>query len=146
MGDATFNGFMFTADGGIARKMVNKTGAASVKGTVVETGATVANSFALVGVGDPDPVGVVYEDGVADGSECYVVFTGAAKVFYVGATSLHDFARVCVAGDTDDEAGKAISEAAPVSPFATDKHFQEIGHVIEAIGSAGLALTMIHFN
>ena len=42
--------------------------------------------------------------------------------------------------------GKAASEAAPSTPFATDKHFQEIGHAIEATGAEGLCLCILHWN
>ncbi|MCK5612882.1 hypothetical protein KAR91_64005 [Candidatus Pacearchaeota archaeon] len=135
-----------TPEGGLAYWMINKTGAPSFKGAVLETHASVANAFDLAGVGDPDPIGIIYDDGIADGELCRVVFSGKAEVFYVGSVTLHYFARVTVSADTDDEAGKAIAEAVPTSPFSTDKHFQEIGHVLEARTGAGLALTNLHFN
>ena len=41
-GNLILNGIMFTADGGVAVQMVNKTGGASVKGTVVTNSTTTA--------------------------------------------------------------------------------------------------------
>ena len=136
----------FTPEGGLAIRLTNDTGADTFKGAVVETSASVASAFDLVGIGDPDPIGIVYDDGIADGALCWVVISGIAEVFYVGSTSLHQFARVTVGGDVGAAAGKAIAEAVPTPPFATDKHFQEIGHLIEARTGAGLAKTVIHFN
>lgn len=137
---------IFTPEGGVAVWMVNKTGAASFKGAVVDTHGSVANAVRLVPVDIPDAMGVIYDDGVADGEEVRVVFSGKAEVFFVSSVSLRYFARITTAADTDDEAGKAIAEPFPTTPFATDKHFMEIGHVLEARTGAGLALTMLHFN
>jgi hypothetical protein len=137
---------MFTPEGGVAVWIINKTGAPSWKGAVVETHATVADAADLIGVGDPDPMGIVYDDGVADGELMRIVISGKAEVFFIGSVSLHQFARVTNSGDVGNAPGKAIAEAVPVSPFAIDKHFLEVGHVLESRVGAGLALTLIHFN
>ncbi len=141
---------MVTEDGGIAMSLINKTGTTSVKGTVAGAGPSVNDSFELLPVGRADPIGIVYggDDGnqVADGVACWVVFGGKAYVLFQAATTRGHFARMTVTADADDAAGIAISEAFPTSPFATDKHFQEVGHVLEAIGGAGLALCAIHLN
>ena len=42
--------------------------------------------------------------------------------------------------------GQALSEALAAPPFATDKHFYEIGHVLESRVGAGLAKCILHFN
>jgi len=42
--------------------------------------------------------------------------------------------------------GQAKSEAVPTSPFATDKHFSEIGHVLESRTGEGLAKVYLDFN
>jgi hypothetical protein len=42
--------------------------------------------------------------------------------------------------------GYAHQEAAPSSPFSSDKHFQEIGHILEATAGAGLAMCVLHSN
>lgn len=137
---------MFTPEGGVAVWMINKTGAPSWKGAVVDTHGSVANAVRLVPVDVPDAMGIIYDDGVADGDLVRVVFAGAAEVFYVGSVSLRYFARITTAADTGDEAGKAIAEPFPTAPFSTDKHFMEIGHTRESRVGAGLALTMLHFN
>lgn len=134
-----------TPEGGIAVKLVNKTGSTTVKGSVVSPTST-ASAFTLSPVDSASPIGIVYDAGIADAAEAWVVIAGIAEVLFIGATVLGHFARVCVTGDTNAAAGKAISEAAPTSPFATDKHFQEIGHVIQARADAGLAKVVVHFN
>lgn len=135
-----------TRHGGFAVKVINDTGAVSVEGTVVETSSSISNGVSLVGIGDPDPIGIVLDSGVPDGEEMWITTNGLAKVFYIGSVTIHYFARVTVSGDTGNEAGKLIAEPVPSPPFASDKHFQECGHVKESRVGAGLALTYVHFN
>lgn len=136
----------YTPEGGVAVRMVNKSGAASVKGTLAHASDNFDNAFDLVNIGEPDICGIVYDSGVADGSPCWLVVSGIADVFFVGSATRGHFARNCAATDSPKTAGRAIAEAAPTPPFATDKHFLEIGHVIESRVGAGLAKTVIHFN
>lgn len=138
---------MFTADGGIAVKLINKTGGNSVKGEVVEASESVAGAVQKIVVDRPDPIGVFYESGIADGGEVWVVVSGIASVYFVGNTTLGHLARGFITADgASYVTGQALSEAVPTSPFSTDKHFYEIGHVIEARVGAGLAKTILHFN
>lgn len=146
MGDIIFNGIMFTADGGVAVKMTNNTGAAAKKGTVLEAYSTADNAVKLIPIEEPDPIGIMYSSGTADGADCWVVVNGMAKVRFISSTTRGLFCRVTVAADTGDQAGYAIAEAVPTSPFATDKHFQEIGHCLETRANSGLASCMLHFN
>lgn len=136
---------MFTPEGGLAIRMINKTGAASVKGHIVEAEGTTDMGVGKAGINDPDPIGIMYESGVADGSYCWVVTQGIAEVLYGTTVTRATFARVPVTADSV-AAGLAVAEALPTSPFATDKHFQEIGHPVESIGAPGLAKTVLHFN
>jgi hypothetical protein len=136
----------FNLDGGIMIKLINKTGGASIKGQVVHINSAVEGSVTYVPQGDPDSIGVFYENGVADGQEAWVVVSGIAQVYFVGNTTAGHFARTFVAADGDYVLGQAKSEAIPTSPFATDKHFCEIGHVIETRVGAGLAKCVLHFN
>ena len=135
-----------TSEGGLAFWVINDTGALSFKGAVLEASPSLPNAVVLIGVDDPDPFCIAYDDGIPDGELMRVVFSGKAEVFFVGSVSLHQFARVTVAGDTGSESGKAIAEPVPTAPFSTDKHFMEIGHVLESRAGAGLALTNLHFN
>lgn len=134
-----------TDDGGLAIKLTNKTGAASIAGYCVTTGSA-DNSVILVPVDVPNCIGVFLEDGVADGDEAWVVISGIADVFFWNAPTRGYLARTGLTADTGEVAGKAYSEAVPTSPFASDKHFCEIGHILETKSEAGLAKCVLHFN
>lgn len=135
-----------TAEGGFFVNMINKTGAASVKGTVVCQDSTVSNAVNKTVVDVPDAIGVIYDDGVPDGSFVRVVISGIADVYFVGNTTRKHLARTFITADAGYVAGQALSEAVPSAPFATDKHFCEIGHVLESRTGAGLAKVDLHFN
>jgi len=94
----------------------------------------------------PSCIGVFYEDGIADGSLAWIVVSGIADVYYWGSTTRGQLARTGLTTDTGEVSGQALSEAIPSAPFATDKHFCEIGHVLETRSGAGLAKTLLHFN
>jgi hypothetical protein len=121
------------------------------KGQVVRPSTGSDDTVSLSPVGTTatpsvDPFGVVY-DGIPDlNNRIWVVTGGKAEVLYVGSTTRRQFARICVDTDTGAAAGQAIAEALPTSPFATDKHFMEIGHLLQSRTGAGLALTALHFN
>lgn len=136
-------------DGGLMVKLTNKTGAASVKGEVVHVydATAVNNAVAKIIVDDPDPFGVFYESGIADGAEAWIVTSGMADVYFTGDTTRGHIARGYLTADgAGYVAGQALSEAVPVSPFSSDKHFYEIGHVLESRTGAGLAKCILHFN
>lgn len=137
---------MDTPEGGRAALFINKTGAPSVKGEVVTTGSVVDNSVVKIVVDVPDPIGVIYESGVADGAEVWVVLSGMADVYFIGNTTRGQFARGFLAGDAGYVSGQALAEAFPTAPFASDKHFYEIGHILTSRTGPGLARVVIHFN
>lgn len=134
-----------TPIGGVSVWLINKTGAPSVKGYIVEASSSVDFAVQYVGNNDIDPFGIVYDAGVADGELMRVVFTGLADVFYGTSVTRATFSRVPVAADVITP-GQAVNEALPTPPFSTDKHFQEIGHPVESRGTPGLARTMLHWN
>jgi hypothetical protein len=136
----------FTPLGGIAVKLINKTGSASVKGYILDAHGSIDGAVKLVPVDEPDCIGCFLDSGVADGELAWVVVAGIAEVYFSGSTVNGHYARVGVSADTGEAAGQAVSEAVPTSPFATDKHFAEIGHVIQARTGAGLAKVVLHFN
>jgi hypothetical protein len=138
--------WMDTPEGGRAIKIVNRTGAASVKGYMVRPSPSYDTSCTLSVVDVPDPIGVVYNSGVANGSEMWVVTNGIADVYFIGSATRGHIARGFVTGDAGYVAGQAMSEAVPAAPFATDKHFYEIGHVIQSRTGAGLARCVLHQN
>jgi len=127
-------------------QMVNKTGAVSVKGDVVMPSDSTDNAVALIVQNEPDPIGIIYESGVADGDLVWVVCGGKAQVNFIGNATRGQLVRGFLTGDAGFITGKALAESIPTSPFATDKHFYEIGHVIESRTGAGLAWCMVHFN
>jgi hypothetical protein len=138
----------FTPEGGLAIRMINKTGGVSVKGEVVDAYSATAINGAVKKIVQnvPDPIGVIYDSGVADGSYMWVVVSGIAEAYFIGSTTLGHLARGFITGDAGYVTGQVLSEAVPTSPFADDKHFYEIGHVIEARTGAGLAKVVLHFN
>lgn len=136
----------FTPEGGLATKILNDTGAPSVKGMIVKASFTIDNAVSIIPIGNPDPVGIIYDDGILDGEYIWIVIQGKAQVLYSTAVVRGTFSRVPQGGDVSKIAGYAINEALPVPPFSNDKHFQEIGHPIESQGTPGLAMTIVHFN
>lgn len=134
-----------TPEGGLGVLMTNKTGAASVKGTVVAVNENFNNAVKAVLIDLPNAIGVIYEDGVADGEEVIVILSGVAETLFVNNTTAGHLARVTRSDDSVSANGKAISEAYPAPPFASDKHFMEIGHVIET-STSGTAKVILHFN
>jgi glycine/serine hydroxymethyltransferase len=136
-----------TPEGGFYVWLTNKTGGSTTKGYAVKASSTTANAFEYCSSNDPDIIGVVYDASIADGSACRIVFAGIADV-YVNAdgASLQDFVRMNATGDTSTAAGVCVAEAVPSSPFATDKHFQEMGHALESRVGAGLIKCLLHFN
>lgn len=136
----------FTSVGGVAVKMVNRTGAPSVKGYVVTASSNYDGAVQLTAIGGLNPIGVFLESGVADGADGWVVVSGIGEVYFSGSTTRGHIARIGFSDDTGEVAGQVISEPYPTNPFATDKHFAEVGHVIESRTGAGLAKAVLHFN
>lgn len=128
--------------GGFMVKMTNKTAANSVKGTVVYVSPTTNNAFAINPLDGDMPIGVVYENGIADGSECWIVISGIAEVLLVDSVAA---TRSYVAYSSATTAGR-IDTAASVPDVAT--HFKEIGHTLEskAAGTNVLVKCILHFN
>lgn len=133
--------------GGVAVKLVNKTGAASVKGTIVRADATTDDAFTIAAIDELQSIGIVYEDGVADGSECWVVIYGIADVLLKDTTASTHGNWVYVS----DTAGRA--EATLAAPPGggipeLDIHMGEVGHALESIagGTDVLARVCLHFN
>ena len=135
---------MFTPEGGIAHRYINDTGGDSVKGTVVHI--TGDNTVGKIVVDVPDPIAVIYEDGIANGAEMWVVTEGKAECLVIGTCTAGQLARGFVTGDSGYISGYLLCESVPTSPFATDKHFYEFGHVNTGRTGAGLAMVQIHKN
>lgn len=130
-----------TPEGGIAIKMINRTGAHSIKGTIVEAG-TVDGGFVIAPADADDAIGVVYEDQIPDRQECLVCFSGRAQVLLKDSTAASPGYWI----GTSNVAGRA--DATNATPPAAPAHFQEIGHCVETVtaGTGKLAFCMLHFN
>lgn len=133
----------FTDEGGFAVKLTNKTGASSVKGTCVEASTATDNAFQVSAISAIDSIGFVYESGVADGSECWVVVNGIAEALLEDETAS---TRNYWVGSGDTTAGRVNMDSA--SPPNATRHFEECGHCIEskASGTNVLAKMIVHHN
>jgi len=125
-----------TAIGGYAIKLTNNTGSNSVEGQLVEADDTDENSYKVADANALDVIGVVYNAGVADGSEVWIVQGGIAEVLLDAGGCVHHDRLISSA-----TAGSADVSNAP----AVAVHFQEIGHAIETVVGAGLAKAVLHF-
>lgn len=145
---AIFNNLVAITDlGGIAIPLTNKTGANSVKGTIVIASAGTDNAFDIGAAAEPQPIGIVYEDGIADGSECWVVIYGVAQVLLKDTTASTHGNWV----KSSDVGGRAdATNAAPPGGGIPelDQHMGEIGHALETQGGGAdvLCKTKLHFN
>ena len=135
-----------TGEAGFAIKLINKTGGASIKGYTCDAATGTDKAFKYTTVNEIDCIGICMETGIVDGQPVWIAVQGKVLVYFSGDTVRGHYARIGVDADTGEVAGQAISEAIPTSPFSVDKHFAEIGHVIEARSGAGLAMVVLHFN
>lgn len=133
-----------TGEKGFMLKMTNKTGAATVKGSCVCASTTTDNAFTLQEV-ELDTFGVVYEAGIADGSDAWIWVNGsvAQVLFKDGESATREY--VALGADTD---GRALCISVPTGNPMVNDHFKEIGHVLETktSGTNLLVLVHLHFN
>jgi hypothetical protein len=139
----------WTSEGGLAVKMINKTGAASVKGTLVRPSSTTAGAVTIIDPNHADPIGAIYDSGVAEGSDVWVVVSGVAEILIDDGTAatLRGWASV-----SSTTAGRvSVGIAPPTTPGSWEDvqtHMREVGHGIEAksAGTNVVAKFIIHFN
>lgn len=125
-----------TSIGGYAILLTNKTGANSVAGEVVIASTGTADAVAQAGANSVSAIGIFLEDGIADGSEAWIVVSGIAYVkMDAGGAALGD--RII----TSATAGRGLVSNAP----AVAVHFQEIGHCIETTAANALGRCVLHF-
>jgi len=137
-----------TPEGGFAVQMINATGAATVKGTVVVLAGT-SFSCTIADVSANDGVGVIYENGIAVGGLVWVVYLGLVDVLLEDNTPATAGNWV---GVSTTQAGRANAEntAPPASGTFPEvqQHFTEIGHCFESktAGTNVLARCNVHWN
>jgi hypothetical protein len=138
-----------TPEGGIAIRMFNKTGGASVKGTLVDTQASIDFAVKIAVADDDDVMGVIYDSGVADGDLVWVVVCGVADVLL---EDLSTATRGYWCRTSITQAGRAdiTNPNPPASGIIVEiqEHFREIGHCLESVtaGTDKLARVVLHFN
>jgi len=135
------SGSGFTSEGGIYETFVNNTGVSSVKGTIVIASTTVYNGVSIAPANTEMPIGVIYENGIANGLPVKVVVYGKAQVLIKnGESSSYGF--WC---GVSDVAGRMYQTS--LNP-GTTSHNREIGHSLEAktSGINVLSLVQMHFN
>jgi hypothetical protein len=130
----------FTPEGGIYETFINNTGT-SVKGTIVIASTTINNGVDIAPSNTQMPLGVIYENGISNGSLIKVITYGKAEVLLKnGENSSKGY--WC---GVSDVSGRMYQQNSP--PGTTD-HSREIGHSLESKtgGTNVLSLIQIHFN
>ena len=130
--------YKLTVIGGLAVKLTNKTGSNTVAGQLVVASTITDDAFATAGASSDVVIGIVLDNGIADGSEAWVVESGIADVLIDAGGSTH--------GDRIISSVTAGSADVWNIGGAVATHFLEIGHCLETRVGAGLARVKLHFN
>lgn len=131
--------FKITPEGGFAVRLTNKSGVVSVKGQIVSHKGTVARAFDLTAVDENHCLGVVYESGIADAAECWVVVSGIAQVLMKNAATMGHICRIPL--NTDD--GEAAGYAMDAAQSGTASVYK-IGDVLETANAEVLCKVLLH--
>ena len=131
--------FKITPEGGFAVRLTNESGAVTVKGQIVSHDGTVANAFDLTAVDANHCLGVVYESGVEDGAQCWVVVAGIAQVLMKNAATMGHICRIPLTADD----GKAAGYAMDAAQSGTASVYK-IGDVLETAGAEVLCKVLLH--
>lgn len=131
--------FKVTPEGGYAIRLTNKTGGVTVKGNLVTVHPSIANAFTLTSAASLDCIGAVYQAGVADGSECYIVVSGIAEVLFATSTTPGSWVQ-----NSNSVGGQADGNQS--YPSSTNVHFLEVGHSISTVSAGQLGKIIMHFN
>jgi len=136
-----------TAEGGLYITAINDTGEVSVKGKVVRASTAVDHAVSLANLGELDPMGVIYDAGVAISGSMRVVIAGWADVLVDAGSTIQREYWVGAPPSPGGTIGRASVTTIPSPPTATT-HFQEIGHCFETKANTGntLARCVLHFN
>ena len=136
-GDLVVGKNIFTQAGGRGVLMENQTGGASVAGQVVECHASIDDAFDTESTSGTDAIGVVYNAGVANGSDVWIITGGRAQIL-ADANGFTNNERLgtsdTVAGAVEDIGGSPI----------TALHFTEVAHACGDAASNSLGWAIIH--
>lgn len=141
------NKFGISELGGLAIKLSNGTGVASVKGTIIEADTNADDSFDFAGADGNHPIGIVYDDGIADGGKCWIIILGIADVL-LKDTTLSTRGNWAQLSDVAGRADATLANPPAGGVAQLDEHMQEVGHCLETIagGVDVLARILMHFN
>ena len=128
-----------TPEGGLAVRLTNKTGAASIKGTIVGIKSGTDNAFDLTAIDAAYNFGVVYESGIADAALCWVVVAGIAEVLMKNAATRGQMCRVGLTADEGETAGYAMAAAQSGTASA-----YKIGDCLESKDADALCKVLLH--
>jgi len=131
--------FKITPEGGFAVRLTNESGAVTVKGQIVSHKGTVARAFDLTAVDANHCLGVVYESGIEEAAECWVVVAGIAQVLMKNAATMGHICRIPL--NTDD--GEAAGYAMDASQSSTASVYK-IGDVLETADAEVLCKVLLH--
>jgi hypothetical protein len=134
----------FTKEGGLAVYLINKTGVDSEKGRIVRGSAVTDDGVILTVINDPEIIGVMYEDGIADGERTWIVVSGRCQVLLDDNTG-------STAGNWVQAGTAGYCDATNVAPVGVPAHWREVGHSLQTVAAGGagthmLCFIMMHFN
>ncbi len=130
---------LITSIGGIAIKLINRTGHVSVKGELVISSVTVNSEVTLAPSETDICVGAIYDAGISEGSNVWVACSGIVEVLY-DVNGAVNGGWVETSNVTN---GRAKGNAA--SPSPAPQHFEEIGHALESASGNTLGKIKMQF-
>lgn len=92
-GDTKTSYGLFSTDGAVCIKMINKTGSPTVKGKLVTYHYSLGNSFEYfppIGLSNTPYIGITTEGGIPDGDYTYIAIYGRCKVLIQSGINLND--------------------------------------------------------
>ena len=128
-----------TPEGGYAVKLTNMTGAPSIMGQIVGIKTGTNNAFDHTAVDATYNLGVVYEAGVEDAAECWVVVSGIAQVLMKNAAVRGQMCRIPLNNDVGGAAGYAMAAEQPGTASV-----YKIGDVLETAEAEVLCKVLLH--
>ena len=131
--------FKITPEGGFAVRLTNMSGAVTVKGQIVGIKTGTNNAFDLTAVDATYNLGVVYEAGVEDAAECWVVVSGIAQVLMKNAAVRGQMCRIPLNNDVGGAAGYAMAAEQPGTASV-----YKIGDVLETAAAEVLCKVLLH--
>ncbi len=141
-------GGFFTPEGGFAIRLTNKTGATSVKGSLIEADDSIDKAFKFTEADTDDATGIVYESGIPDGGECWIVVNGIADVLLedASASGHGNWVRSSITQIGRVDATNAAPPGGTINEIFA--HLKEVGHSLETVagGTDKLMRMFLHFN